>query len=352
MIFKDIRLIIRDRSFSVLLVFLAAAAVVAILFGRSGLSTPRINMGIVDNDKTEYSKLLITYLEENTVFNSYINVVEGTEQEMKASFYEGGLDLYFVIPEEFSKNLMVINNIPMKVVINSSDTTKAVLYNNLLKSYSRYISAVELNCQSLYEIMLLEGYPESLCDKENVAISYDLLFTALGKDAFFNFDYEERFTGVSLVNYYVYSAIVLAVMYIGMLAGLSSLRERLSNVSIRLKAAGIPFAKQAVSKTMAYTIVYGGLVLLVMLTVNIFAEFSFPARSIVLSIVAIFAAAVVFSVIGRMCKSTSSYIIAANMIILLLTIVGGGIIPVMYLPEAIAKLARFTPNYWFIRVLL
>lgn len=352
MLSKDIRLILRDRSFHILLIFLAIAAVVAILFGRASLSTPRINMGIVDNDRTEYSRLLITYLEENTVFNSYINVVEGTEPEMKSTFYEGELDLYFVIPEEFSNNLIVINNIPMNVVINGSDTTKAVLYNNLLKSYSRYITAVELNCQSLYDIMEMEGYPEDKVDKENIAISYDLLFTALGKDAFFNFNYEERFTGVSLVNYYVYSAIVLAVMYIGMMAGLSSLKERLSNVSIRLKAAGIPFAGQAVSKTVAYTAVYGGLVLLVMLAVNIFADFSFPVRSILLSIAAIFAASVVFSIIGRMCKSTGSYIITANMIILLLTIVGGGIIPVMYLPEAIAKVARFTPNYWFIRVLL
>ena len=51
-------------------------------------------------------------------------------------------------------------------------------------------------------------------------------------------------------------------------------------------------------------------------------------------------------------KSEGGYIIFSNMLILLLTIVGGGIIPVMYLPEAIARVARFTPNYWFIKMLL
>lgn len=352
MISKDIKLILRDRSFHILLALLVVAAVTAVVFGRSSLSTPRINMGIADNDRTEYSRLLTTYLEENTVFNSYINVVEDSETELEKQFFEGKLDLYFVIPEEFSNNLMVINNIPMKVVIDSSDTTKAVLYNNLLQSYSRYITAVELNCQSLYDIMWTEGYPEKEIDRENVAISYDLLFTALGKDVFFNFDYEERFTGVSLVNYYVYSAMVLAVMYIGMMAGLSLQRERLSNVSVRLKTAGISFAGQAISKTLAFTAVYGAVILGVMLAVNIFADFSFSIGAMLLSIAAIIIAAVFFSVIGRLCKSTGSYIITANMIILLLTIVGGGIIPVMYLPEAIADVARFTPNYWFIRVLL
>lgn len=352
MISKDIRLILRDRSFPVLLSFLLAAAVVAVVFGRSSLGSPRVNMGVADCDKTEYSKLLVTYLKENTVFTSYINVVEGTEAELKSQFYKGDLDLYFVIPEHFSENLIVINNVPMCVVINSSDTTKAVVYSNMLKSYARYITAVELNCQSLYEIMRDEGFTEDEVDKENIAVSYDLLFTALGKDAFFKFDYEERFAGVSLVNYYVYSAIVLAIMYIGMLAGLSLLKERISKVSMRMKAAGTKFAGRVVSKVLAFTLVYGGLLLVIMLAVNLFADFSFPARSIILTMLAVPCFAVIFVIIGRLCNSTGSYIVTANMIILLLTIVGGGIIPVMYLPEAIAGLARFTPNYWFIRVLL
>lgn len=352
MLLKDIRLILRDRSFHILLTLLAVAAIIAIVFGQTGLGSPHVNMGVADCDQTEYSELLITYLEENTVFNSYISITEGTEQELKQEFYEGKLDLYFVIPEHFSDNLININNVPMNVVINSSDKTKAVLYNNLLKSYARYISAVELNCQSLYEIMIAEGYSAGDVDKENIAVSYDLLFTALGKDVFFNFDYEDRFTGVSLVNYYVYSAIVLAVMYIGMMAGLSGLKERISKVNMRLSAAGISYAGQTLSKVTAYTVVYGGLTVLTMLAVNSFAKFDFPVRAILMSVAAIILSATVFSVIARLCRSTGSYIVTANMIILLLTIVGGGIIPVMYLPEAIVKIARFTPNYWFIRVLL
>ena len=44
--------------------------------------------------------------------------------------------------------------------------------------------------------------------------------------------------------------------------------------------------------------------------------------------------------------------ILGNMLILFTTIAGGGIIPIMYLPEGCAVVARFTPTYWFIKLIL
>ena len=74
--------------------------------------------------------------------------------------------------------------------------------------------------------------------------------------------------------------------------------------------------------------------------------------AIVVILPVVFVSCFVFAVFGSCFKSVASYVITANMLILLLTVAGGGIIPIMYLPEAMASVARLTPNYWFIRMLL
>lgn len=352
MLIKDIKLIIHEKRFAIFPVILIAIAICAVLFGKINTESAKVNIGIADNDRSEYSVLLISYFEENEVFSSYINIIEDTENSIKQRFYNDELDMYIVIPEDFAKNLININNVPMTAVINSSDTTKAVVYKNLLESYGRYITAVEVNCQSLYDIMGEEGYSNDLINSENIAVSYELLFTALGKDEFFKIHEISRFEGISLVNYYIYSAIMLLVLYIGAFAGLGRLGDKLSRVNLRLATTGCKTSKTVLSKTIAYSLVCGGLLFGTLMVINCFAEFTIKSSAILLVPISVFIVSLVLCVIAGFFKSKESYIIFVNMLILLLTIVGGGIIPIMYLPEALAKVARFTPNYWFIKALL
>lgn len=352
MILKDIKLILHSRSFAWFVGLIATAAVIAVIFGRGNSLSPKISLGIADLDRSEYSEMLITYFEENVVFSSYISIERGTEPELMRRFADGDIDVFLVIPENFAAQLITITNVPMKAYISSSDRTKAVIYKNLLESYARYITAVEVNCQALYDIMLTEGFDADYVDRENVAVSYELIFTALGKDEFFDYSHIERFAGVSLVNYYIYAAMALAVLYCGMFSGLSALREKLTNVEMRLRALGKRRAGRNFTKAFAYFLICGGLMLVMMLAVNLLAGFSFPAFALVFVPACVFVSALLFTFASGLFSSTGGYIMFSNMLILLVTIVGGGIIPLMYLPEAIARIAVFTPNYWFIKILL
>ena len=352
MLRKDIKLILREPRFLLLTVILLATGTVAFLFGRANSASPKISLGVADNDASEYSRLLLDYFEDNKVFSSYIDVVEGNEKELEVAFFNGKLDMYLVIPKDFAENLIHINNVAMKAVINSSDITKAVIYKNLLESYSKYITAVEVNCQSLYDIMREAGYSSDSVNSENTAVSLDLIFTALGKDSFFEREYIERFEGISLVNYYIYSLIMLIVLYIGAFAGLGALKERLSKVELRLATIGRSRILPKISKAAAYTLICGGALTLLLIAVDRLTQVKIGASSIVLVLVSVFVSCLFFVFFGNMFSGTGGYIITANMLILLLTVLGGGIIPIMYLPEILAGIARFTPNYWFIRMLL
>lgn len=352
MIVKDIKLLLAQKRTFVLLACLVLVAVVGILFGKGTDGAATVKLGIADCDRSDYAAILISYFEDNEVFNSYVSVVQADEPELKQRFEAGELDLYLVIPEGFTEKLIYIENTPIRAVIDSSDATKAVVYKNLLDAYSEYISSVEVNCQALYEVMQREGYSQADVDKVNVSISYELIFTALGKDDFFKRVETERFSGIDMVSYYVYSAIFLVIMYAGVLAGLSILEEKLAASSLRLRSSGVSYFRQLLSKLAVFGTFFSLVLAAVLLTVNAFSGMHFDAGMFLFTVAAVYASSLVFMLIALAMPTKGGYIVFANMLILITTICGGGIIPIMYLPETLARVARFTPDYWFIKGML
>lgn len=352
MIAKDLKLIFSDKKMIILLIALLGLSAIGIIFCVKETKGPAVKFGIADEDQTEYTALINTYFDENPVFSSYFNVIRGTREELEESFEKGELDMYLVIPKDFTENLSDIINMPIEGRINSTDKTSAVLLTNLADSYSDYISSVEMNCQGLADIMRAEGYEYSDVHDMNVKISYELLFTALGKDSFFKRKTIERFEGISLINYYVYAGMILLILYAGLLAGLKTLKEKLGKVGDRLVSAGIGRTRMIASNFMAFLIVYGFIMLIAVGLISLLGALNIPFRAILFIFGAIAVSCIIFMLIARLMNSVSGYMVLGNMLILFMTIAGGGIIPIMYLPEGVISVARFTPTYWFIKLIL
>ncbi|MCQ2496767.1 MAG: ABC transporter permease [Lachnospiraceae bacterium] len=352
MLKKDLKVIFSDKKMLLLLAALIIISVAGVFLCVKESNGPAVKIGVSDNDDTEYSGLLVSYFDKNDVFGSYIQVVRGSDEDMEEQFGRGELDLYLIIPEGFTENLINIVNMPIKAVINSSDKTKAVLLTNLLQSYSDYIVSVEINCQTLYDVMREEGFEYSQVQDVNVEISYDLVFTALGKDDFFERSYIERFEGISLINYYIYSGIMLLVLYAGLFAGLASLKEKLGQTNVRLVSMGVGRAKIFASKLLAYAGCYIVLLAAALLIISMAGELNIPVKAMLFTAASIIVSCVIFMLIAAFIKSVQGYMVLSNMLILLTTIAGGGIIPIMYMPDACVAVARFTPTYWFIKLIL
>ena len=350
MFIKDLKCIFSDRKLIILLLFVILTGFAGVFFSVNRENEPVIRMGIADNDNSEYSHLLVNYFDENENFTSYISVVRASETELDGMFYSGDIDLYIIIPENFSQNLKVIQNETIKVVINSYDTTKSVLMTNLLDAYAAYISSVQVNCQALLDLMRDEGYPQEERKAVNREVSIDLVFTALGSDSYFNKSEMDRINGISLINYYIYSVIVLIILYGGMFAGMAALKERLGKAGARMRSVGVSGVSIFFSRLAAYSLVYSVVMIIMMIVTGTMGQINIPAVSILASVPTIIASVIIFTLISRFSTSVNSYTIVSNMLILLMTISGGGIIPIMYLPEVCVKVACFTPTYWFLRL--
>lgn len=216
-----------------------------------------VSIGVVDHDDSQYSRLMISYFEESDVFTGFANVVVGNEQEISSMFLQGELTMYLVVPKNFAQNLVNIENIPMKAYISTADTTRAIILKNMLLAYERYISSVQINCVSLYEIMKEAGMSYELRQKVNFDISMDLVFTALGKTDFFEIVEMDQVKDVPVVVYYGFEVVFLFLSYLAMSAGMELLKERRLGMLARMISTGTKMRTLLAEKLLFGLIIMG-----------------------------------------------------------------------------------------------
>lgn len=307
-----------------------------------------LSIGVIDKDKSEYSTLMVSYFKDNKVFSQYVSVIVGEEKEIKQKFDDGELTMYLLIPPNFVESLIYIENIPMQAVISKEDTTKAIILKNMLLGYERYISAVEINCVALYDMMQEASMSQNLIDSENFRISYDLIFTALGRENFFDYIEKQDVTGIPLRTYYTYEAFFLLLSYLAVFAGMDLLIERKNGIVSRLTTMGTKVTSVVLAKFILYLGLFSAPVLLFygLGQVGLFPKTNLS--EIVFSILYFGATVLVFLFLGTLLRKLPNYLLVANALILFCAIIGAGLIPLFYLPDTMKQLARLSPNYWFL----
>lgn len=307
-----------------------------------------VSIGVVDLDDSAYSKLMLSYFDESKLFHEYAKVIVGSKKDIEEKFRLGELTMYLVVPENFAQNLIDIQNVPMEAYISTDDKTRAVVLKNMLEAYEKYISAVEINCVTLYEVMLEAGMSKALRQQVNVEISMDLVFTALGKADFFEVIELDDVKAVPLVTYYSFEIIFLFISYLALLAGMDLLRERRQGLLMRLISTGTKVELVVTQKLLLYTSLIGSLLGLLYLILGV------RGISIYLGVFAFiilyFAfASMVFMLLSSFFTKLPTFLLISNVLILFGAVLGGGMIPIEYLPNSMITIAKATMNYWFQR---
>lgn len=350
---KDIKVLwMKKKAAGLLAIILLVLIASAFLTSSDKPLAAAVRVGIVDKDNSDNSTMLISFFKNNEVLSSYVEFVEGRETEIETMFQEEALDMYLILPKDFTANLIQIKNTPIQVKMSTKETIMVLLFQNLLEAYGSYIEAVQLSCVTLFEVMKQDGMEKTFIYDTNRSISYDLIFTALGKDQFFDRMELERFESISLVRYYSYALFIILILYGGIFAGLNLLQEHRRGILARLKITGTSMWKIILEKFLYYSVLYSSVFLLLMGIVTLIGGIAFPLYESFVILLAISGSVMLFLLLSAFFKKTTVFLLTSNMLVLLFTMIGGGIIPIMYLPEAIVKLAYITPNYWFVRAML
>lgn len=310
-----------------------------------------ISIGVVDRDSSRYSGMLVNYFKESKEISKYADIIVATEDEIKKKFENKEIAGYMVIPEHFIQNLISIENTPVKVVFGTENTTIAIVLNNMLKSYEKYISSVEVNCAGLYQIMQYEQRPQELTEKRNVDISMKLIFMALGRHDLFEVHEVESAAQVSLKEYYIRSMIVIVILFGSIFVGFSYLREKENKTLERLKLAGIQEWQYILYKVVVSCIGCNLLLLLLYGTADILSGAGAGIDGY--TVYGCFVSGCIFLsiILAYFCKTTKVYILVTGTAYFMLYIVGGGVIPMMYMPRVLYEIGQYSPVYWVLKAL-
>lgn len=349
----DSKVLLTRKRKALFLVFIFLIMVIGIFYHRKNkeetiVEEAKIQIGVVNDDSSELSKLFLDFFNKSEVFRSYAEIFYGTEKIMKEKLAKDELQMYLVIPKNFVQNMIAIENTPIRIVINTSDTTKALLMKNLLEGYEKFISAVEINCVTLYEVMELDGLSEELITEKNIEISLDLVTSVINKNDLFQRLTIENFKNIPLFFYYGCEIILLLMMYSSVVCGIHLIKEMQSKILSRLFTAGVNPLLIFFEKLILYSTITAlpGILAFVIFCI-IWKEKILITCIIFYLVSSMFCCSLVIA-FSACFRSIQSYLLASNVIILFLTILGGGIIPLMYLPQTMVKFSKITPNYWFI----
>ena len=298
-----------------------------------------VSIGVVDFDDSQYSRLMLSYFQESDIFTEFATVVTGDLQTIQEMFEAGELSMYLVVPENFAQNLIDIQNVPMQAYINTEDTTRAILLKNMLTAYEKYISAVEINCVSLYEVMKLAGMSYELRQQVNFEISMDLVFTALGKTDFFEFIEIEEVKEVPLGVYYAFEVVFLFLSYLAMLAGMDVLREKRQGMLSRLMTTGTRISTILVQKLVFYAL-FLAILLGLFCVVAMQSEITFNASMLWFLMLYFIIASAFFMLLSAFFTKLPTFLLISNVWILFGAVLGGGLIPILYLPPSMKDLPR------------
>ncbi len=310
--------------------------------------TEHLRLGIINHDESIYSDMLLSYFNGSETFSSLISVTAGEEKEVKSAFDQGDLDIYLEIPKDFAMNLIRLEHSPINVTINISDTTKAILFQNVLKSYEKYIASVEANAVGLYEIMEQDGMDQELIDETNRKVSIDFIFTTLGKEEFFSFEPLDQYPTTTLILYYVISLLIMALLYSGLYIGFQILREMKQGTFTRLRTTRTPLYQFLIAKMV---------ILITILTITTVIALSIISKPITIMQVLFSLSIVMFSIclsvlLSSLFNTTQRFVLAGNLLFFCFIVIGGGIIPMQFLPQSMVNLAKITPNYYMLKGIL
>lgn len=311
-----------------------------------------ITIGICDYDNSFYSNMLIDYFESDNNFSNYALLKEGTKEQLELWLNKGNIDAYLILPENFADNLIRLEHTPIEVKISTENSTSAIILKNVFKSYEQYIEAVEVNAAGLYELMKQEGFQKEVLNETNRKVSIDLVFTALGRDSIFDYVEIDRLKFTNLISYYWISILSIVILFVGMLPAMYLLKEKENQVIRRIKISNIGLIRYIISKWVIYSFLFSILINLIYIIGSHFIGDSLSFSHIMCINVSSAFSVALSIMISILCNNRITFLMIGNISYLLFCILGGTIIPITYLPDNIYKIAKLTPNFWFIRYML
>ncbi len=306
----------------------------------------RVDIGVVDKEESVLTKTLISNFKENEAFSGLFKLSVDTYDNLIKKYNNNELSAIVELPDKFTDSLYYFENIPIKMILNPKDSLKNALLENIMSSYSTYIKAVDIGIYSLYKSL-----DETKYDRKqiNEVFSMNLVMTALSRNTLFKYTKIDTYPSSSSKEYFLYSIIVLMMVFMTTASSKLFYKEYKSNTLDRYVLTGSPIFIFTLSKILALSlnIVLTAMPLMILVLIIGKVSILYFIMIILLTMITIIFFSTLFLCISILSDKINDFI--SILITLLLGLLGGQFIPLQILPYSIQKLSMITPNYWILK---
>lgn len=299
-------------------------------------------------DNSKLTKSIVKTLSKSESVNLVSEVVEMDYEDALSNIDDPQRITTIVVPAQFLKNMINGINLPIKIYYSSVQSLYTLVISELSKAAELSLKSAQASIFVLDDYYTSQGYEDKVDeDLEEMNIIY--LTRAFTRDGFFR-RVEVTSTGnLSMLNYYLASAIMLVILMLGCIFILKE-KENSTIFSLKLRQNNIGSITRILSNVFSTFLVIF-IFLLITLTGFFIADLIFSLSfkmnylNIILNcFVAALCSSCLITCISNIISGKYSSVLLYFILIFASGFTSGAFIPSMLLPEALENISVYLPT--------
>ncbi|WP_038243314.1 ABC transporter permease [Virgibacillus salexigens] len=300
-----------------------------------------IQLGLVDNDQSEETQLLLEMMTEASELGSYIQIDSMNENEAVQAVENNQLSSYIIFPEYFTKHLYQGVSVELPVIGNANQPIRSQMINELIESVARHIRSSQAN------VLTINHYAKEmqLSDQERNALVFEqfkeFVFYTIGRDRIIN---EQQLINqatnnplsyFSLAGWFVVLTIWMFLMYMLLY------KEERKKMQQRLALYGVSELQQIVAKVITSGLFVFPLAIGLFFIIQPFVQREIQGLGIwrILLISGMYSIGFLIglAIIERIIASYRLQLLIQTFYTIAILLLSGAIVPTIYFPQEIQK---------------
>lgn len=345
---KDFMVYVTDKR-SVALIVLMPIVLILVLgvclstvFNNNGINIESFKVAVVDKDKNQFSAQFIEFLKSEDI-KKLVTVIEIPEAEARDRVSKGKIPALIVLPEGYSNAIHEDREAKMELYLDPGDAFKGKIVESLVKSYSGVTAAVHGASDAADTVFKGYGLNGNLITPAVIKTINEIGGTDFAESTV------QKKQSLSAMQYYSAGILVMYILFVGMLGTISVIEEREQRTLLRLMSTTVSRGVILSGKLLGlYFLGVFDVAVLILFTKFVFGVDwgnSIPGL-VVLSGAMIFAACGLSMLIASLMKTARAVGAVNPVIVMLLSMLGGSMMPLFVMPPVMQTISKITLNNW------
>lgn len=332
--------------------FFAGAIVLALLAGTVAFSAGKllygeqavqtIQVGVVLPGEDSLAKLAMRMIRSMDSVDSLCEFTYLDEEEGIRQLKSGEIFALMKLPEGLVEGIMNGTNLPVTVVFPSHSGLEASVFRELTEAGSSLLGTSQAGIYAADEYLLTYGMevsiPKAEEDLNRIFLSY-----ALSREVYFRKDMVSAAGDVGIPAYFAISAAVMVLLFLGIPAA-PLLRPEPAALRQKLVLLGVGQGRQTAARLLSLWFLLAAVTAVPVFFCAIQGYLAVSLPELALWLFVCLAASGWILLFYELCRNTAAAILFLFTTTSVMLFLSGGIIPSVFLPEAVQSVGKWMPS--------